>query len=625
MKRLLFFALSFLSLNVFAQDKPNILWLVTEDMSPYLSCYGNKMVKTPNLDKLAAGGIRFTQAHSNSVQCSPSRSTLISGIYAISLGTDMHRAPRPMKDEFYFPIYLRNAGYYCVNNPKQDYNNEKTPANVWDVSNNKADYRQRPDKSKPFFAQYNQGITHMTRVISPLDERKGPRAVAMKDVVVPAYIPDLPEVRNDISWNMGAVAMMDDWVGKQIEQLKAAGEYENTIIFFFSDHGGTVPRGKAYVYESGTHIPLIVSFPPKWKHLAASLVPQVNSKLVSFVDFGPTVLSLAGLPVPEFMHGKPFFTEAANKKENQAKYTLTFRANQSASYAPSRAITDGRYKLIWNFQSGYPNGTRQDYQWQMPAQQAWDLANKEGKLKEPIYKRFWEPVVQFELFDLEKDSMEVNNLVANKNYSKIFETLKGVLKNELYTQKDVGLMPPGYRNSIKKQGDLYTLTRNGKININPVINAAIIASERRSENLPQLLKFLKNADPSVQYWGASGLCGLAKVGKVKSLPAEATAVFKARNLIEEVNCMLAEAMIYTSGSTEALNYLAKQAATSSTAAATLQNVGNKAKPVAEQVKKMLDDPKVKNKFYLRSVLINCDVLPYSDLYKFAPGEEKPQF
>ncbi|MDF3076823.1 MAG: betC 8 [Sphingobacteriaceae bacterium] len=625
MKKILFVLFLYLSLQTYAQDKPNILWLVTEDMSPYLSCYGNKMIKTPNLDKLAADGIRFTEAHSNSVQCSPSRSTLVSGIYAISLGTDMHRSKNPVRDDFYFPLYLRNAGYYCVNNNKQDYNNQKTPANVWDVSNGKADYRSRPDKSKPFFAQYNQGITHMTRVISPLNERTGPRAVAMNDVDVPAYIPDLPEVRNDISWNMGAVVKMDEWVGKQIEDLKAAGEYDNTIIFFFSDHGGTVPRGKAYVYESGTHVPLIVSFPPKWKHLAASVIPQVNNKLVSFVDFAPTVLSLAGVPIPEFMHGKPFFTEAAKKKENEAPYLFTFRANQSSSYAPSRAITDGRYKLILNFQSAYPNGTRQDYQWQMPAQQAWDVANKQGKLTSPIYKRFWEPVEQFEFFDLSKDSMEVNNLAADKSYAEVFNRLKGALKSELYKQRDVGLMPPAYRQSNKKEGDLYTLVKNGKININPVIDAAIVASERKVANVPQLMKYLKSGDPSVQYWGASGLCGLAKVGLIKAMPAEAVAAFKSKSHIEEVNNMLAEGMIYTSNSKEALDYLVSIAGTSGTAAATLQNVGNKAKPVAGEILKMLDDKKVKNKFYLRSVLINCDLLPYSDLYKLAPGEKKPEF
>ncbi|HXH98760.1 MAG TPA: sulfatase [Sphingobacteriaceae bacterium] len=312
--KLFLITLLFLSGSVFAQDRPNILWLVTEDMSPYLSCYGNKLIKTPNLDKLAEGGIRFTKAHSNSVQCSPSRSTLITGIYAVSLGTDMHRAQRPVNDAYYFPIYLINAGYYTTNNNKQDYNNEKTPATVWNVSNGKANYFDRPDKKQPFFAVYNQGITHMTRVISPLDERKGSREVRMEDVQVPPYIPDLPEVRNDISWNMGAVVMMDNWVGKMIEELKAKGEYENTIIFFFSDHGGTVPRGKAYVYESGTHIPFIVSFPPKWKHLAATSVPSVSDRLVSFRDFGPTVLSLAGAKIPAFMEGKPFFTEAAKRK-----------------------------------------------------------------------------------------------------------------------------------------------------------------------------------------------------------------------------------------------------------------------------------------------------------------------
>jgi arylsulfatase A-like enzyme len=172
---LLFVALRF---SAIAQDKPNFLFLVTEDMSPYLSCYGNKLIKTPNLDRLASQGIRFTQAHSNGTQCSPSRSTLISGKYAISLGTDIHREKRPFNDSFYFPIYLRQAGYYCTNNPKEDYNNQKTPSTVWNQSNNKAHYISRPDKKQPFFAEFNQGTTHMTRVATRTTAGRGKRVLS---------------------------------------------------------------------------------------------------------------------------------------------------------------------------------------------------------------------------------------------------------------------------------------------------------------------------------------------------------------------------------------------------------------------------------------------------------------
>ncbi len=610
-----------LNSSAIAQDKPNILWLVTEDMSPYLSCYGNKLIKTPNLDKLASQGIRFTKAHSNGTQCSPSRSTLISGKYAISLGTDIHREKRPFNDSFYFPVYLRQAGYYCTNNPKEDYNNQVTPANVWNQSNNKAHYINRPDKKQPFFAQFNQGITHMTRVATRTTAGRGKRSVDMKDVQVPAYIPDLPEVRDDISWNQDAVVMMDKWVGQKLEELKANGESENTIIFFFSDHGGTVPRGKAYVYETGTLIPLIVYIPPKWKHLAAMPQPSVTDRLVSFVDFGPTVLSMADVPVPSFMVGKPFFTDAGKKKENINNTILTFTANQGPSFIPSRSITDGKFHLIWNFQSAYPNGTRQDYQWQMPAQQAWDKAYMEGKLTTGLHKKFWLPVSAFELYDVRTDSLETKDLSKNPAYANDFNRLKKLLENELHQQKDVGLIPPQYRHVLQRQGDLFSVVRKNNIDMDEVINAAAIASLKDKTNLKILTAYLSNRNPIIQYWGASGLCGLAKAGTITTLPKEAEQLFLAAGTIEEAKCMIAEAMIYTNDK-DGLNFLIDEVKKGfNPAVAALQNVGKLALPVADKVKALLADKKGGSKFYLRSILINCGMLPYDDLYKLEAGEK----
>ncbi len=621
-RNMFLFTFLFSLLHVQAQDRPNILWLVTEDMSPYLSCYGNKLITTPNLDKLAAQGIRFTQAHSNGVQCSPSRSTIISGKYAVSLGTDIHRERRPVIDTFYFPIYLRKAGYYCTNNAKEDYNSMKTPATVWDMSNNKAQYFNRPDKKQPFFAVYNYGGTHMVRVATRTVEGRGTRTVSMDKVEVPAYIPDLPEVRDDISWNMDAILKLDDWIGKKLEELKAKGEDENTIIFFYSDHGGTVPRGKAYVYETGSHVPLLAYFPPKWKHLAATPVPSVSDRLVAFVDFAPTVLHLAGVPVPNFMIGKPFFTEAATKAENQRQYIFTFRANQGPSYAPSRALTDGHYTLLWNFQSAYPNGTRQDYQWQMPAQQAWDKAHMAGQLTNPVHKKFWLPVSTFELYDVAKDSLCVNDLAANPTYAKELARLKAVLQNELHQQKDLGFIPPEYRQTLQKRVDLFTLVRQEKINIDEVITAAETASMRDKALLPKLTTYLKHKNPMVQYWGASGICGLAKTKVITSLPAEATRLLVQAEVIGEVKCLLAEALVYTGNSKQGLDYLVSQAqANFSPAAAALQNLGNLALPAASTIETMVLDKRLENKFFLRSVLINCGKLPYSDLYKLQEGEK----
>lgn len=607
-----------LAVNALAQDRPNILWLVCEDMSPYLSCYGNTMIKTPNLDRLAKKGIRYTMAHSNGTQCSPSRSTLISGIYAASLGTEIHREKRPVPDAFYFPKYLRDAGYYTSNNSKQDYNSMKVPKNVWNISDKKATYQNRPDKTQPFFAVFNSGITHMGRVATRTTEGRTTRSVPMSNVKVPPYIPDLPEVRDDISWNMDAVKEMDAWVGKQLDDLEKSGDAENTIVFFYSDHGGTVPRGKAYVYETGTLVPLIVYFPPKWRHLAGTAIPSVSNRLVSFVDFAPTVLNLCGVSTPDYMVGTPFLGKSANAPENQRQYIFTYRGNQGDTYAPARAVTDGHYKLIWNYQSAYPNGTRQDYQWQMPAQQAWDKAFMAGKIKDPLQKKFWLPVETFELYDIQKDSLETVNLAAQPAYKNIFNNLKKVLQQTVREQRDLGFIPREYRHTLQKEGALYDVTKKKNMDISKQISAAEVASLRDLKQLNTLLGFLNDKDPVVQYWGASGICGLTKTGLLKKVPQKAADALQAPSIIPEVKCMLAEAMVYTNEADKGLAYLLEQLKSGfGPAAACLQNTGSKASPLVKDLQELLTlkSQTQRLKFYIRSILINCGKLPYDQLYQ----------
>lgn len=623
---LIFFLLVLLNVNgqnkssAQTKDQPNILWLVTEDMSPYLSCYGNKLITTPNLDRLANNGIRYTQAYSNGAQCSPARSTVISGIYAVSTGTDLHRGKRITNDSFFFPQYLRKAGYYCTNNAKEDYN-AKTPDNIWNESSRKAEYMNRPDKKQPFFAVYNFGGTHMTRVATRTVNGRNDRDVKMKDVEVPGYIPDLPEVRDDISWNMGAVKNLDTWVGEQLQKLKANREEDNTIIFFYGDHGGTVPRGKGYVYTTGTRVPLLVYFPEKWKHLAGTKLPLVSDRLVSFVDLAPTVLNLANAKVPSFMAGKPFLTNAANKKENIRETVFCFTANQGPTFKPSRSITDGRYHLIWNFQSGYPNGTRQDYQWQMPAQMSWEKAWITGALNKDVYKKFWLPVTQLELYDIQKDSLEVNDLAGNNDYKQVLDKMKNLLIEEMYKQSDIGLLPRNYRDEIEKQyGPLYKWSQQNKTEVKKIIDAALIASERNISNLNELTTFLSSKNVAIQYWGASGINGLAKTKQLKSVPEAVKKVFNDTHADMEVRNMLGESLVYTDSSKDALDFLVRNITTTFSTVANLQNLGGLAKPVAGDIKNLLFGDKTKAKFYLTSILINCEVLPYNDLYKYTGRE-----
>ena len=332
-------------------QKPNILWLVVEDMSPFLSMYGNKFTTTPNIDDFAKNSIVFKNAFSNGAQCSPARSTLISSVYAPMLATDWHREKRAVPEEFYFTKYLKEAGYYCTNNSKRDYNANNTPKRIWSKSSKKASYLNRKEKDKPFFAVFNYNGTHTKRIATKNTKNRSPRTFTLDSITIPPYLPNVPEIRDDIAWYYDAVNEMDLWVKKKLDELKESGEAENTIVFFYSDHGGCLPRGKAYLYDTGTRVPLIVHFPEKYKHLAKIKNPSTNKNLVGFVDFAPTVFNLLGIKKPDFMMGTPFLGDNLPKPKSEL---FLYRANQEQNFIPSRAITDGRYKLIWNFNMDIP-------------------------------------------------------------------------------------------------------------------------------------------------------------------------------------------------------------------------------------------------------------------------------
>lgn len=333
------------------------------------------------------------------------------------------------------------------------------------------------------------------------------------------------------------------------------------------------------------------------------------------------MLCLAGLDVPPFMVGKPFVTRLANKKENIRETVFCFTANQGPTFKPSRSITDGKYHLIWNFQSGYPNGTRQDYQWQMPAQMAWDKAWITGGLKEEVYKKFWLPVSQLELYDIEKDSLEVYDLANDEAHRLVLERMKNLLKEEMYRRSDIGLLPPEYRGQLEKRfGPLYKWAQQNRSEVRQIIDAAMTSSERKVENLNTLIKFLNSKSIAVQYWGASGINGLAKTGQIKMMPAEAKKVFKNSSVNNEVRNMLAESFVYTEKSKEALDFLVSNFNKTFSTVANLQNLGALAKPVASDIKNLLFSDKAKAKFYLTSILINCDVFPYEELYKYTGRE-----
>ncbi len=283
-----------------AAERPNILWLTSEDHGPHMGCYGDSFATTPNVDRLAAQGMIYLHAWSNAPVCAPARTTIISGMYACSAGGEHMRSflPYPAGKKM-FPQFLREAGYYCTNNAKEDYNLEK-PGQVWDESSRRAHWRNRRP-GQPFFAVFNSEKSHESRIRT----RPHPQVHDPAKVRLPAYHPDVPEVRRDWAQYYDAVSEADADAGKRLQELDAAGLAEDTIVFYYGDHGSGMPRSKRWPYNSGLQVPIVVRIPEKFRRLASpEYKPGGKSdRLVSFVDLAPTVLSLAGIRPPEWLQG----------------------------------------------------------------------------------------------------------------------------------------------------------------------------------------------------------------------------------------------------------------------------------------------------------------------------------
>ena len=283
--------------------QPNILWITSEDNGPQLGCYGDTYARTPKLDRFAAKGMIYLNAWSTAPVCAPARTAIIMGMYPGTTGGQHMRSqvhlPAGMK---MYPQFLRDAGYYCSNNSKEDYNLEK-PGKVWDDSSTRAHWKNRKP-GQPFFAIFNHIVSHESQIRVRPHQLKGDPA----KVPLPPYHPDTPEVRHDWTQYYDKIAEMDTKAGETLSELEAASLAEDTIIFYYGDHGSGMPRSKRWLYNSGLRVPLIVYFPPKYRHLAPKdYQPGGKSdRLVGFVDLAPTLLSIVGIEPPEYMQGRAF-------------------------------------------------------------------------------------------------------------------------------------------------------------------------------------------------------------------------------------------------------------------------------------------------------------------------------
>ncbi|MDB4466584.1 sulfatase-like hydrolase/transferase [bacterium] len=488
-----------------AQDQPNIVWIMSEDNSKhYLKLFDPTGAETPNIANLAKNGVAFDRAFSNAPVCSVARTTLISMVYGPRLGTQFHRrielAKMP-KDWKMFPAYLRGAGYYTTNNSKKDYNAVETKG-TWDASSNQAHWRNRPS-GKPFFHVQTYTDSHESSLhfkqgwVDTPDNQTDPGSIELAP-----YHPDTPLFRLTYARYHDRIKSIDNRVGKLIEQLESDGELENTFIFYFGDHGGVLPRGKGYINESGLHVPLVVRIPEKWKACSPFQRGTRTDGFVDFVDFGPTVLQLAGVKVPAFVDGKPFMGQGVDRNEVEARNTTFGYADRmDEKYDFCRSIRVGDWKYIRNYQAIYPDGLQNNYRYINLAWKEWRELFIAGKLN-PAQSAFFLPKPAEQLFLLTKDPHEINDLSSVNEHQERLVTMRAELTRQVKAMPDLSFIPESTLVEEAMENPI-AYGQDRKTSIARYVDIANLALLPVAEALPKLREAMESDDSIDRYWAFS--------------------------------------------------------------------------------------------------------------------------
>ena len=478
----------------------NVVWISCEDMGPILGSYGNQIIKTPNLDKLASEGVRYTNAYSTVGVCAPSRFSIITGMYSARLGAnnmrtgDYHNYKTPEevsykknigvidKAGFNIPEYevvppphvkpfteiLRKEGYYCANNFKCDYQ-FNAPFTAWDEVSSTVSFRDAPN-GMPFFYVWNTLLTHESRI---WERSNKPLTVSPQDVIIPSYFADIPEVRKDIARKYSNIEAMDRKVGELMNQLESDGVLENTIIMFWSDHGGNLLRQKRAVGNSGLNVPLIIRYPNKKN------AGKVDDRIVSLMDLGPTVLSLLNIKPPNHYDGKAI---AGRYEEEARKYAFGTADRFDESTDMQRSVLDGRYVYIKNFMPELPLIYRNKYRERITMNskliQMDSLNMLEGDAKYIFMKT--KPMEEF--YDLANDPYEVNNIIDDPQYTKKINEFRVALENWQKEIDDKGFIPENeivksfWPNMIQPvtENVTFSINNQGKLELNSATDGASI-------------------------------------------------------------------------------------------------------------------------------------------------------
>lgn len=507
--------------TVVAQERPNVLWIVAEDMSPDLGVYGNTLVETPNIDRLARQGVRFAHAFTTAPICSPARSALISGMYQPSLGAHNHRSQgdegKARGHEDYFASYqvpsgirlvpelFQEAGYYTVLGgferweesegaelAKSDYNF------IWDTSIYDGPDWSGRSPGQPFFAQVqlSGGKNRGAVVPNPIDP---------SDVVLPPYYPDHPVLREDWSNYLDAIQEMDRQVGQVLNRLEEEGMAENTVVFFLSDHGISHMRGKQFLYDEGIRVPLIVRWP-------GHLIPNsVRDDLVQLIDVAATSLGIAGIPVPDYMQGRDFFDPSYEPRD----YVFAARDRADETVDIIRAVRGPRYKYIRNYYSDRPHAQFNQYKDGKEIVQTMRSLHADGTLNELQDRVFNATRPPEELYDLWLDPFEINNLADLPEYQNLLDQMRQVHVAQMKETRDMGLIPEPILEELgRRYGSKYAAMQQiDHAGLVDRIRQVIESGERGTSSVPALTRLLSADEPSVRYWAARELSRMGEAAR----------------------------------------------------------------------------------------------------------------
>ncbi len=579
--------------------RPNILWITCEDMSPNLGCYADTYARTPNIDRLAAQGVRYTRVFATAPVCSPARSCLITGVYASSLGTQNLRSKFPIPDYMKgFPSYLRAAGYFCTNNVKTDYNTSNEAEIIrasWDKNSAQAHWRDRK-AGQPFFSVFNDMTTHQSRsMVWPYEQFQREVQKRLKpeerhdpaNAPIPPYYPDTPIVRRTLARYYDCITVMDKNTGRLLRELEEDGLAEDTIVFFYSDHGAGLPRHKRLLLDSGMRVPLLIRFPKKYRHLAPAAPGETTDRPVSFVDFPPTVLSLAGLPIPAYMQGRPFLgLKSKERKPRQFLYGARDRVDEVFDLA--RSVRDANILYIRNFMPHLSYNQPSFYSDQGEIRGEITRLAREGKLQGPQLHYAGSTRPLEELYDARSDPHQIHNLANSSRHWVLLERMRGLLRKQMAEAHDVGFLPEVEMARRSEGTTPYDMAKDSERYPRERILAAADLVGRGPGSLPEQVKLLGDSDAAIRYWAAVGLRALGTDAK----PAEEALLGALKDKSACVRIGAAAALCSLNQNLKAFPLLERELRSKDLrvalhAARALELLGEKARPVLPAMKEVL--------------------------------------